>query len=187
MSTQVQPGADTKMKLETHVQGRGLLFEVGGENYILRPPTPAERDEASRIEQTEKRWLRMTDEKVKALADMDPPQEEYEFFKLLAKFEERIMREAEKSDDDDVEELERRINGMYSGVETRTAADKLVQAHGKQVRNRYLAKTLLCDNDWNPLSFDMAEIALQEEATRKAEELWDSVEELPFLSKQGQS
>lgn len=185
MDTQQQPGAaDTKLTLESHVKGRGLLFEVDGESYILRPPTPAERDEASRTEMIQRRWLRLNDPLVAELSAQEPPEEEQELYRLLIKFEEKMMRSAEDNDDEDVEELERRINQMYSSTGTRTAADNIIAKHGRQCRNRYIAKACLCDLSLNPIDFNEAEIALQEEATRQADEMWDNIESLPFLSEQ---
>ena len=87
-----------------------------------------------------------------------------------------------ESDETELDRLERRVNLMYETVRSRTAADTPLDNIGRAKRNRWLARTLICDGDGNEIDYDELSIKVQDVARDKADELWSDLSELPFLS-----
>ena len=164
--------------IQDHIAGTNYKFEIGGVEYEMRPPTPGERDKAELIEARTGRYLRMTDDEIKELAKLPPPEEEIAYYEALIDIE---LQRIKASDEDnlDLELIERNMQAMKANIRLRTAATSIVNVAAAQKRNRYLAKTLLVDNDYSELH-----PGIQDELTNKASEIWSDLSEIPFLSEQ---
>ena len=156
---------------EKALQGAGLLFTLGGKDYKLRQPYDFEFDRALQVQRAEERYVRMNDEKVKQLAEQEAPYEEIAFLKSLAELEIDLLKaSAELGHDIDKDDFQRRSRQIYDIIEHRTAADTLIKEFGIAARNRYLAKTLLVDEDYKALP-----VAVQNAIADKAGEMFDTI------------
>ena len=175
-----------KQTISDHVKAKGIRFTVKGKEYALRAPMWWEQDAAEEAQAKKERWMRMTDPEIQDLVDLEAPAEEKRFITLLAEFENK-MRKA-STDPLTQEQSLRRANAIESKLATRTAADRLLDGFGVQARNRYLAWALLVNpKNSEPLVFDDQSIAVQNRATEIAEEIWSSLDEIPFLCEPEQS
>ena len=156
-------------KLQKHIKAEPYEFEIAGKTYRMRPPTPAERDEAELIEAKTARYLRMTDEELKELAKLPPPEEEIAYFEELINIE---MERIKASDEDniDLELIERNMRTMKAALRLRTAATSIINKMAAKKRNRFLAKTLLVDEDYSALP-----AYVQDQLTEKAGEFWSDL------------
>lgn len=167
-------------KVTKVLEGQGYAFEADDKMYALRAPLSNERDDAARAESITKRLARMNDKDIIALAKLPAPLEEIEFYTELVKYEEKQLRA--ETDESEQEDLERRINMMYKKVNLRTAAESELNEIGRVKRDRYLARTLLIDEEGKPVDISKGSIELQDNARDAASDLWNDLNNLPFLS-----
>ena len=71
------------MNLKNHLEGRGMVFEVDGVKYILRAPSPDERDEAMRVDSVAKRIAIVKNDEIKELLEYPAPKQEIELYESL--------------------------------------------------------------------------------------------------------
>jgi len=163
------------MNLQDMLEGKPVTVEIGNKEYQLRQPTSAERDEAELIEAKAGRYLRMTDKEIKELAELPAPQEEIEYYNALIEMEiERIKASDETNTD--VELIDRNARAMKANLKLRTAATTIITQYATNKRNKFLAKTLLIDEDFdNLLPFE------QDALAQAAAGIMNDISSIPFL------
>ena len=164
------------LTLQKMIDGTPIDVVVGSKTFKLKQPTSAIRDEAAFIEAKTARYLRMTDDEIIRLSELPPPQEEIDFYNTL--IDQQLEKLAASDDSNvDMEAIKDNADAMKPNMKLRTAATSIINAYSQNKRNKFLAKQLLIEQDFDKLLPNE-----QDAIVNAAGQMYNDLNTLPFLS-----